>query len=197
MNSWLYGQDATAEQGDDSLRVRGWLMRFGIAGTDGRRFTRESETTLPGHDNAKVLSVQDTPILWRHGKGPPEAEPIGVLQSAERRDDGIWVEGVLNERSRYLSAVQELLKRGALGWSVGSVEHLVKLVGNTFTRFPVVEATLTPMPIHPLATAMQGSEVSASALALLGADDTVHTDQAAMQMRIAIAEIENHSGGTP
>ena len=194
MNRWLYGQDGTAEQDADGLRVRGWLMRFGVKGTDGRQFTAESQTTLPGHDTAKVVSVQEMPILWRHGSGPPEAEPIGVLQSAEKRDDGIWVEGVLAERSQYLGAVQELLRRGALGWSSGAVEHLVKLAGNTFTRFPIVEATLTPKPRQPLAWAMQGVELSAPALALLG-DDDPESKQEAMRMRIAIAEVEATIGG--
>ena len=194
MNEWQYCQEGTAEQDADGLRVRGWLMRFGIKGTDGRQFTAESQTTLPGHDAAKVLSVQDMPILWCHGKGPPEAEPIGVLQSAERREDGIWVEGALAARSRYLGAVQELLRRGALGWSVGSVAHLVRMTGNTFTRFPVVEATLTPVPAQPLALAMQDGGLSAAALALLG-DDDPESKQEAMRMRIAIAEVEATIGG--
>ncbi len=189
MERWLYGQDGTAEQDADGLKVRGWLMRFGVKGTDGRRFTPDSQTTLPGHDHAQVLSVPNTPILWRHGAGPPEAEPIGVLQSAERREDGIWVEGVLAERSKYLGAVQELLRRGALGWSSGAVEHLVKLAGDTFTRFPVVEATLTPLPRQPLAMAMQDATLTAAALELLG-DDGAQLKQAAMRMQIAIAEAE-------
>lgn len=181
-------QGAAAEAGGDALSVCGWLMRFGVQGLDRRTFDAATQTWLPGHDDARPLSIAETPILWDHGQGPPGADAQGLLQSAERRGEGIWVEGALNARSKYLDGLQELLAKRALGWSAGSIAHLVEIVGSRFQRFPIVEATLTATPMQPLATATQWSDAAQSLLDGLQPAGPDARALAVQRQRIAVAE---------
>ena len=102
--------------------------------------------------------------------------------------------GLLKERHQYLSAVQELLRKGVLGWSAGPAGHLVRMKENLFTVFPVAEATLTPTPKQPLATASLQEGLSSDALALLadGIGALQSTEEIEIhRQRIAISEVEH------
>jgi HK97 family phage major capsid protein len=45
--------------------------------------------------------------------------------------------------------VVQLVEKGALGWSSGSVGHLTRRSGKSITQWPIVELSLTPTPAEP------------------------------------------------
>jgi hypothetical protein len=73
-------------------------------------------------------------------------------------DVGVWVEAQLELRDKYEEAIYALAEAGKLGWSSGSAPHLVERekVGKSFfiKSWPIVEASLTPMPVEPRTSAI-------------------------------------------
>lgn len=81
--------------------------------------------------------------------------PVGkALERWSRADSiGKWIQAILDKRAKYVDKVMELVERGILAWSSGSVPHLVKRAANGFlSRWPVIEYTLTPTPAEPRMT---------------------------------------------
>jgi HK97 family phage major capsid protein len=74
---------------------------------------------------------------------------LGRVTRLERRDEGVWVEAELERHREYVESVLKLVERGAIGWSSGSLPHLVKREGRRITRWPIVEFSLTPTPAEP------------------------------------------------
>lgn len=86
----------------------------------------------------------------------PDGEPFdhALGKAAEENtftdDVGKWVAAVLDKREKYVDEVMELVDLKALGWSSGSVYHLVKTRRDGWMeRWPVVEYSLTPTPAEP------------------------------------------------
>ena len=73
-------------------------------------------------------------------------------------DTGVWVEAQLALRDEYERKIYEMAKAGKLGWSSGTAGHLVrrKKVGKSYeiTKWPIVEASLTPTPAEPRTSVM-------------------------------------------
>ena len=83
------------------------------------------------------------------------------LSKAELKEDdiGIWAEGILDTRDKYLAKLYELAEKGVLGWSSGSAPHLVEKKKNAsgfieITSWPIVEASLTHQPCNPFSRAV-------------------------------------------
>lgn len=101
--------------------------------------------------------VTESPVvLYQHGMDAMFGQSIIGRVSSKRIDDvGIWIEAQISVSKKYADAIRELVKRGVLGWSSGSVSHLVQRTkGATpgtkeITSWPIVELSLTPTPAEP------------------------------------------------
>jgi phage head maturation protease len=69
--------------------------------------------------------------------------------SVEPDEVGIWIEAELDRHKAYVDYVVQLVEKGALGWSSGSVGHLTRRSGKSITQWPIIEMSLTPTPAEP------------------------------------------------
>ena len=162
--------EPTTEQGNalkavsttgDELRVANYLIVFGgrdlegIAspqvnpdGSRGEYFT--SETNLEStYTKSGVLFVD-----WEHGTDsePGPGDVLGVVDWKTARPDerGVWVERVLNRRSRYVQWLEPLIADGLIGTSSEAVPSEVeKAADGRITRWPLARDTLTVQPMEP------------------------------------------------
>ncbi len=144
---------------DSGDRVGGYLALFGDAlhrdltpvpnpdGTKGEYFTPETNFCLD-------WPVSQRPMLYHHGlDSTVKVAAVGVIDKVEADDVGVWAEAQLDKRNRYTAKVKELVAKGALGWSSGSVPHLVKKARDgRIMQWPIVEGSATPTPMEPRGT---------------------------------------------
>ncbi|HEX2906031.1 MAG TPA: phage major capsid protein [Phototrophicaceae bacterium] len=145
-------------------RIGGYLVVWGSPAQrdlQGEYFTPDTELGLDWYDRR--------PVLYHHGlDGDLQAAVIGVMDTLKADEIGIWAEAQLDLRQKYVRAVQRLVDRGVLGWSSGSLPHLVEVAeGGHIRRWPVVEGSLTPAPAEPRQTDVRTIK---SAYARLGLD---------------------------
>ncbi len=127
-------------------RVGGYLVVWGDPSqTDlqGEYFTPQTDLGLDWYPRR--------PLLYHHGLdealGPTV---IGQIEVMQKDSVGVWVEAQLEMRSAWARAVLELVERGVLGWSSGSLPHLVEVAADgRIERWPIVEGSLTPTPAEP------------------------------------------------
>jgi phage head maturation protease len=124
---------------DDTLTVAGYGVVFG--GVD-----LEGETFCPDTDYMLDL-VPSKPVLYDHGQSLKHF--IGKASSVAADEYGLWVEAELDRHADYVAQIEELVKKGALGWSSGTVGHLAQRDGKSIKRWPLVEFSLTPTPAEP------------------------------------------------
>jgi hypothetical protein len=96
----------------------------------------------------------ETAIYYDHGKHSAlKKQQIG--RGALGMDEvGVFIEGELDRRNKYVRGIKQLLDKGALGWSSGTAVHLVETKGANFegevTKWPLgLDASLTPTPAEP------------------------------------------------
>jgi HK97 family phage major capsid protein len=102
---------------------------------------------------------QDTDIGWEgkelrtatyeHGLEPQFGDrKVGEGLRLRNIDDfGVWVQNQLDESDEYDMAIYELAKRGKLGMSSGTAEHMVKIAPDgKFLRWLIVEGAYTIKP---------------------------------------------------
>ena len=145
-------------------RVGGYLIVWGSAqrrDLQGEYFTPETELGLDWYDRR--------PVLYHHGlDGDLKAAIIGVIDTLRADECGVWAEAQLDMRQRYVRAVHRLIERGILGWSSGSLPHLVEVADDgCIKRWPIIEGSLTPAPAEPRRTDVS---VIKSAYDVLGLD---------------------------
>lgn len=150
-------------------RVTGLLVRFSTAADPDVSPSRDffTKNTDYGFDGGTEIT---TPIYYDHGKdGTIGKERLG-RGTLKMMDEGIWIDAQLDKRKKYAKAVLQLADMGVLGWSSGSVPHLVekKAVDGTpaheVVRWPLgADGTLTPTPAEP--------RTQAVALKSVGADE--------------------------
>jgi hypothetical protein len=137
---------------DDLLRIGGYLIVWGNRGQrdlQGEYFTPQTELALEWFERR--------PVLYQHGMDDHlKASPIGVIDQLRVDDTGVWAEAQLDLRHRYADVVRRLIERGVLGWSSGSLPHLVEVARDgRIVRWPLVEGSLTPTPAEPRRTDVQ------------------------------------------
>jgi HK97 family phage major capsid protein len=144
-------------------RVGGYLIVWGNVkerDLQGEYFTPETELRLDWYERR--------PMLYHHGMdGQLKAAPIGVIDVLRVDDTGVWAEAQLDLRQRYAQVVQRLVERGVLGWSSGSLPHLVEVAKDgRIVRWPIIEGSLTPTPAEPRRTDVQTIKSAYEALGL-------------------------------
>lgn len=139
-------------------KVGGYLVLFSSADDpdlQGDYFTKGTDLFID--------SGETRPILYRHGVHPViKSRQLGKAKLSID-DVGVFVEGELNLRDNYEKAIYGLAEKGKLGWSSGSMSHLVTKNPNgksfEITSWPIGEASLTPAPVEARTTAMPLKEI--------------------------------------
>jgi HK97 family phage major capsid protein len=147
-------------------RVGGYLIAWGSPrqrDLQGEYFTPQTDLGLDWYPQR--------PVLYHHGLDDTVGSAvIGVIDSLKADAQGLWAEARLNLRQRHAPSVLRLIERGELGWSSGSLPHLVEVAQDgRITRWIIVEGSLTPTPAEPRLTDVQALK---SAYAALGLDAT-------------------------
>lgn len=147
-------------------RVGGYLVVWGNPAQkdlQNEYFTPQSELGLDWYDKR--------PVLYHHGLDQNlKATVIGTIDTLKADQIGVWAEAQLLMHNKYVEAVLKLVQKGVLGWSSGSLPHLVNVDPNGHIRsWPIVEGSLTPTPAEPRRTDVHTIK---SAFALLGLDTT-------------------------
>ncbi len=126
----------------------------------GQYFTPETDVGLDWYERR--------PVLYHHGlDGALKAAVIGVIDSLIPDETGLWAEAQLDLRKRYVRAVRRLVDQGLLGWSSGSLPHLVEISADgQIKRWPIVEGSLTPTPAEPRQTDVQTLKSAYTSLGL-------------------------------
>ncbi len=144
-------------------RIGGYLLVWGDASRrdlHGEYFTPETELGLDWYERR--------PVLYHHGlDGALKAALLGVIDTLRADEIGLWAEARLDLRARFVRAVRDLVRRGALAWSSGSLPHLVEVEADgRIKRWPIVEGSLTPTPAEPRRTTVRAIKSAYEALGL-------------------------------
>jgi HK97 family phage major capsid protein len=127
-------------------RVGGYLVVWGNSAQkdlQGEYFTPETDLGLDWYEQR--------PALYHHGLDEQlQSNVVGVIDTLKMDATGLWAEAQLDVRKRYVQAVMQLVDKGVLGWSSGSLSHLVDVAQDgQIKRWPIVEGSLTPTPAEP------------------------------------------------
>jgi len=128
-------------------------------------YTTSSDPDLVGDfftpdSNFKSGNETDYPVYYCHTLDKTlDDRELGRGEFIKSDEVGMWFEAQLNLRDKYEQMIYKLAKDGKLGWSTGSVSHLVRREAvksgvNWVKSWPIAEVSLTPMPAEPRTTAI-------------------------------------------
>lgn len=148
---------------EDGTRIGGYLLIFSDAAhrdLQNEYFTKRTDLGLDYYSRR--------PVLYHHGLDKDAGgDLIGVIDTLAPDEVGVWCEAQLDKHHRYLDALKQLIARGALGWSSGSLPNLVqKSADGEIVRWVLVEASLTPTPAQPYHTTIHAIKSAYEALGL-------------------------------
>lgn len=133
----------------DSVTVAGYGVIFGGKDMQGESFSPETDFSLD--------LVPRKPVFYDHRMDEVK-HALGFADNKNIKADGIglWLEAQLERSQDYIDEVMKLIEKGVLGWSSGSVPHLVDiLIGGKIKSWPIVEFSLTPTPAEPRTLGVQ------------------------------------------
>jgi hypothetical protein len=124
--------------------IEGLAFPFGSYDTDGEKFTKTTDLCADWFPDGR-------PLLYNHGLDKAHRGiKVGQQTDYEERESGIWAQSQLAANAKYRKRIDELIEKGALGYSSGAYAHLAtKNSAGEITRWPWVELSLTPFPAHP------------------------------------------------
>jgi hypothetical protein len=152
---------------DDTLTVGNYIVLFGgrdleglgsdaknADGTIGEYFTKSTQLDSPYTDTGHLL------IDWEHGQGkavdgaigPGPDDIFGLVdwKSAQIDDLGVWVQRVLNRRSKYVKWLEQLIDEGLIGSSSEAIpDQVEKKKNGEIVRWPLRRDTFTVSPMEP------------------------------------------------
>lgn len=144
-DSLTYGGGGVKALGD--WKIGGYLALFTPADSpdlQGEYFTKSTDFFIDNGDQR--------PILYRHGVHPVIKSRMLGKAKLSVDDVGVFIEGELLVRDKYEKAIYWLAEKGSLGWSSGSMSHLVTKKPNgkslEILTWPIGEASLTPNPVE-------------------------------------------------
>lgn len=129
------------KQDEETAIVGGYGVIFGGKDLVGETFTPATDFMLD--------AVPSKVVTYDHAMNEPIKHFIGKTIREEIDEKGIWVEAQLDKAKDYVAEVLKLVEDGALGWSSGSIGHLVQLQESLIKRWPIFEYALTPTPAEP------------------------------------------------
>jgi hypothetical protein len=134
-------------------RIAGYgVLYTGIPDPDLQQefFTKSTETMTEVGDRR--------PLLYRHGAHPQlKAKVLGKAQLTQIDEVGAFFEAEVDLRDNYGKAIYKLAEMGKLGFSTGSLSHLVSKElreqngkkAYEIKCWPIGELSLTPTPVEP------------------------------------------------
>lgn len=128
-------------QDDKVVKIAGYGVVFGGQDLEGEKFEPDTDFALD--------LVPTKPIMYDHALQPDVKHELGRTISTTIDEVGIWVEAQLDRSKRYVEQVLKLIEMGIIGFSSGTVGHLMAREGKTIKRWPIVEFSLTPTPAEP------------------------------------------------
>ncbi len=150
-------------------RVGGYLVRF----------TNEEELDLEGDyfsDDTYYGKSALVDVYYNHGLDNQMKRRVVGEASLKGDDVGLWAEAQLEMRDEYERMIYDMAKDGKLGWSSGTAGHLMERDGNKITRWPIVEASLTPTPAEPRNAAVPLKSLITPGGAVRDGDKTIKKD---------------------
>lgn len=174
------------EQTADVLRVGGYGVVWGGRDLYATYFTRSTDFW-----DGK-LGVPIT--LYDHGFNPEVGRAvIGKVTRQQDDDIGRWIEAELDAHNQYVAALPALLAQAALGWSSGSIQHLVDIApSGEIKSWPIVEFSLTPVPAEPRTLGVQElrslAECAPEIEAVLSQTDMPEARSAGVQATAAVED---------
>ena len=128
-------------QNDTTVTVGGYGVVFGGKDLEGETFTKDTDYMLN--------LVPNKPVYYDHALQKDVTHSLGEVVKIVVDDVGIFVESQLQRSKRYVDGVLKLIEEGVIGYSSGSIGHLIERAGKTIKRWPIVEFSLTPTPAEP------------------------------------------------
>lgn len=126
-------------------RVGGYLVMWGDErqrDLQGEYFSKDTDLGLDWFPRRPVLYHHGLDSTLRHTR-------VGEITSLEPDEVGVWAEAQLDLRNRYVEAIMQLVEKGAVGWSSGTLPHLVQVETGKIAVWPIVEGSITPTPAEP------------------------------------------------
>lgn len=152
-----------AATADGGFVIEGYGVPFGgpIKGRDlhGQFFSKKTDFALD------LIPDGQRPLLFQHGLDSSVDTAVIGRWGVKRIDDGgVWVQAQLDARSEYINEIKELVDSNALGFSSGTMGHLVKVAPKTgeILKWALVELSLTPNPANPNAYIVRANKSAAA-----------------------------------
>ncbi len=168
-----------AATADGGLIIEGYGVPFGgpIKGKDlhGQYFSKKTDFALD------LIPDGQRPLLFQHGlDSAVDTAVIGRWGVKKIDDGGVWVRAQLDARSEYINEIKELVDNDALGFSSGTMGHLVKVSSKTgeILKWALVELSLTPNPANPNAYIVRANKSAAAHVKSLLANEPKTSDNA-------------------
>lgn len=107
--------------------------------------------------------IGKVPALYQHAMdGQVKYTPVGVVDTMEIDEVGLWTETQLDIANQYASAVQRLARKKALGASSGTLPGARKVSADgEIKEWVIIEGSFTPTPAEPRLRELSVSEVKA------------------------------------
>jgi HK97 family phage major capsid protein len=174
---------------DDHALVAGYGIVFGAQDLAGDTFGDDTDFRLD------LVPVK--PVFYDHALDEP-AHELGRVVKIVPDGRGLWIEAQLERSRAYARDVLRLIEQGALGWSSGSVAHLVQRAAGQIKRWPIVEFSLTPTPAEPRCLGVErikalAASLGAGALATDGTDGTDARDGRSEWLHTLLQPKEEHT----
>jgi HK97 family phage major capsid protein/HK97 family phage prohead protease len=124
----------------NSATVGGYGVVFGGRDLTGDQFTADTDFNL-GYVPAPAVFYDHTMTGLNHR--------LGEVVKITKDEKGLWIEAQLQRSAEYVDEVLQLVKKGVLGWSSGSISHLVRREKGVIKNWTIAEFSLTPTPAEP------------------------------------------------
>ena len=157
----------TIREDDKGVVVGGYLALWGSKGKKdlgGDWFTPETKCMLD--------VFKSVPCYFHHGlDGKLGLVELGHRVKSLKDDVGIWVEDWLDKSKKFWAFIKPLLEAEALFYSPGSAPHMVERKDSgELVRYPIVDDTLTCVPMQHRLWPVEQLSVLAAAYKALGID---------------------------
>lgn len=96
-------------------------------------------------------AVGTIPAIYHHAlDNAMKATVVGLVDVMEPDSTGLWIEAQIKEHDAYQKLIAPLVNKGMLGWSSGALPGGRRVDRRTgkVTRWPIVEASMTPTPME-------------------------------------------------
>lgn len=167
----------------DEIRVANYMFMWGSPGEkdlDMEYFSKETDWK-----SDYTEAMERIPMDWEHARQPDKYGPEGEIpvpglhdviawadmKTAEVDETGLWVERVLNRKSRYLKGVMTLLAAGKLATSTYPIQgQTVKSDDGHIDKWPLYRDSITVTPMEFRMNGELGGDVLQAAKGLYESD---------------------------